>query len=531
MKTKKFVIRQVFIIGWSAIFLSCQISGPDGGHYIPGGKNIEAYSYVHSQGHPPFPEKAHFIGTLSGDWFKMGKQFGEKAGESTRYVSDIWWKAECDLWGKVETLKAFALYEAQIAAYDPDLVTFMKGLCEGATPWLDQSSYADPDHELHATNYQRVLAANLWDAWTMMHPRMFPDGSSTHGGERKPSSPAQRCVAGCSAFAARGKATSDGIAISTHNRHSPYDPRCYQQVYIIEPEKGHSCWVLTNSPQVAANQVVNDKGVSLSLLAGGQTNLRSLNYEGRAYCAEGFGVPWFHLFLYIGIHADSAAEAIAMLTLGTEDYRRRTGRKTVLRCGGWNFLVADQETLAVVEATADRYAVRYAGDLLPFTGPDWNDQDSIVATNHFICDFSYDRDHTRTDVPMTIFMDGYVRDPKTGEITGLSGSGQRFWTLMWDVKHNFGRIDRYRTQQIMSGTYAYDRDTGEKIEVAQDEEGRWRIYGAARPCTVGFVGLWGGTCDAKVAILSGETPSVHWTLGYPGDWQGAWDAYIFKVKP
>ncbi len=192
--------------------------------------------------------------------------------------------------------------------------------------------------------------------------------------------------------------------------------------------------------------------------------------------------------------------------------------------------MADRETLAVVEATANRYAVRYAGDVLPFTGPDWNDTDYIVATNHFICDFSYDENNGRTNVPMTIFMEGYNRDSKTGKITSLSGSGERFWTLMWDAKHNYGRIDRYRAQQIMSGVYAYDKETGEKIDVAQDEEGRWHIYGAVKACTMGFISRWGGTCDSKVAILTGEKPAVYWTLGNPRDWQGAWDAYLFKAK-
>jgi hypothetical protein len=527
MRKKELLFFLILAIAFGFVFLSCQTTIPNEEKYIPGGRNIEAFSYAHSEGYPTFPDKAHFIGTLRGDWYQMGKQFGEGAGESTMYVSDIWWKAECDLWGKTETLKAFEFYETQIAALDPNIVEFMKGLSEGASRWLDKSLYADSGHELYATNYQRVLAVNLWDAWTMMHPSMFPDGSSSYGGKRKSPPPDQKCIAGCSAFAARGQATQDGIVISAHNRHSPFDPRCYEQMYIIEPDKGHRCWVLTNSPQVAANQVVNDKGVSISLLAGGQTNLRSMNHEGKAHCAEGFGVPWFHLFLYIGTHADSAEEAIEMLTLGTQEYRRRTGRKTLLRCGGWNFLVTDRETLAVVEATADRYAVRYAGDVFPYTGLDWNDTEYIVATNHFICDFSYDKDNNKTEVPMTIFSDGYIRDPKTGEITGLSGSGERFWTLMWDAKHNYGHIDRFRAQQIMSGSYAYDKETGEKIEVAQDQAGKWQIYGVAKPCTVGFVGLWGGTCDAKIATLTGENLVVYWTLGNPRDWQGAWDTYRF----
>jgi len=496
------------------------------GIYISGGRNIEAEKYTRPQKYPPFPDKARFIGSLKGDWYEMGKQFGEKSGKSTGYVSDIWWKEMCKLWGKEETLKAFKLYEAQISAFDPHLVEFMKGISDGASRWLDKSPYSDKDNPFYATNYQRVLAVNLWDEWIMLHPRMFPDGSGTFGGSRK--APAETCVAGCSAFAVRGRASMNGEVISAHNRHSAFSPRCWEQVYVIDPPNGNRCWVLTNSPQVAANQVVNEKGVSISLLYGGSTNPRSLDYNGESYCAEGFGVPWFHLFLYAGTHANTAEEAIEMLTTGTQAYRERTGRKTLLRGGGWNFLVADNNTLAVVEATANRYAVRYSGDVLPFTGPDLNDPDYIVVTNHFICDFSYDKDNNRTNIPMTIFSDGYTNNSSTGEITGLDGSGERFWTLMWDVKHNYGKIDRYRTQQIMSGYYRYEKDTGEKIEVVQNRRGDWRILGYLKACTLGGMFNNGGTCDSKIAVLDDNNIIVNWTMGSPRDWQGAWDEYWFR---
>ena len=505
--------------------VACQTDSQEKVGYIPGGKNIEAYRYSHSDGYPPFSDRAKFIGTLSGSWYEMGRQFGERSGEMTLYVSDIWWEDTCRMWGREVSLKAFGLYEAQIEALDSGLVEFMEGLAEGAAPWLDQSPYADPQHPLYGTNYERVLAVNLWDEWSMMHPGKFPDGTSTFGGLRK--APDRTCVAGCSAFAARGEATTNGKVISAHNRHSAFDPRVYEQVYVINPKEGHKTWVLTNSPQVAANQVVNENGVSLSLLAGGFTNPMSLDYEGQSYCAEGFGVPWFHLFLYVAVHADTAEEAIEMLTLGTPEYRSRTGRKSLLRGGGWNFLVVDSDTLAVVEATANRYAVRYAGETFPLTGPEWIDDNYIVSTNHFICDFSYDKDNVRTAVPMTIFMEGVTRDPQTGEIVDLNDSGKRFWTLMWDMKHNLGRIDRYRTQQILSGLYVYEKESGKKIETILDGEGLPRIYGTVKPCTQGLLALWGATCDSKIAVVDGENISLYWTLGNPSHWQGAWDAYIF----
>lgn len=515
------------LVSLLAIPMWTQADNPqNAGTYQAGGRNIEAYTYQHEEGFPPFPDRAAFLGELRGTWLEMGRQFGERSAESTRYVSDIWWKYLCETFGKQETLRAFDLYLDQIASLEPGLIEFMKGIAEGSRPWLDQSAYADPEHPFHATAEQRVIAVNLYDEWGMMHPSRFPDGTSTYGGSAE--APTQSCLAGCSAFAAKGGATWRGEVVSAHNRHSPYSPRCYEQAFVLVPEEGHPIWVLTNSPQVAANQVVNDKGVSLSLLGGGTTNPSSLDYRGKSYCAEGFGVPWFHLFLYAGTQASTAQEAIKILTVGTEEYRARTGRRTLLRGGGWNFLVADKNTLAVVESTADRYAVRYAGEETPFTGPDWTDPDFIVATNHFICEFSYDEDNRRTDVPMTIFREGVERDPKSAEITGLNESGVRFWTLMWDIRDNYGRLDRYQAQQMLAGTYAREKDSGEKIEVVEHEPGRWALYGRKESCTAGILASWGGTCDAKIAVIDGAGVSAFWTMGSPVHWQGAWDEYRFR---
>jgi hypothetical protein len=433
----------------------------------------------------------------------------------------------CEMYGRAETLRAFDLYEAQVAALDPGLVEYMRGVAEGASPWLDRSLFADSAHPLHATNYQRVLAVNFWDEWAIMHPRSFPDGSTTLGGSVE-SPPVLPHMVGCSAFAARGKATSRGEVIVGHNRHSPYNPRCYEQAFVIVPGEGTPCWILSNSPQVSANQVVNQNGVTLALLAGGMTNPISLAHQDGPFTAEAFGVPWFHLFLWVGTHARTADEAIEMLTRGTEEYRIRTGRESLLRCGGWIFLVADSETLAVVEATADRYAVRRPGDKLLFTGNEWRDEDFIVATNHYICDHSFDASNRRTEVPMTIFNEGWVMDREIGEVLELTESGVRFWTLMWDLRHNHGQVDRFRAQQILSGLYAFDKETGQQIEVAQGSDGSWQLFGRVELCTAGRASLAAGTCDAKIGVIDNDAVSVSWTMGSPIHWQGAWDRFMFN---
>jgi hypothetical protein len=479
------------------------------GAYISGGRNVEAYRYIHTKGFPPPPDRTQFIGTLKGSWYEMGKQYGERSGDSTRIVSDLWWREECDYFGKAETLKAMKLYEMQIKAFNPGIVDFMHGIAEGAAGWLGKSVYADSKNPFYASDYERVLAVNIYDEWTMFHPTAFPDGSSTFGGTAK--APVLKGIASCSAFAARGRATTDGKTIAAHNRHGPYDPRIYQQAYVISPNDGNTAWVLSNCPQVSANQVVNSKGVSIICLFGGASNKKSWNHPGGPYFAEGFGVPWFHLFLHVGIYANTAKEAIDLLTVGPQEYRAKTGRDSLLRGGGLIFLVADDKTLAVVEVTADRYAVRHPGE---FVGPQWTSSDYIVSTNHYISDYSYDKNNQRTNVPLSIF-----------NVTELSDV--RFWTLMWDLKQRYGRIDSYMTQHIMGGLYKNGKDTGEKTDCGE-KDGKIGLFGKLYASNEGTqVGLFAGSIDSKIAILNGPLTRVFWTLGNPSDWEGAWDEYQF----
>ena len=103
-KKIKFIITSVLIV-----ISIRQLFAQEKSAYVSGGRNIEAHKYFRPEGYPEYPDITKFIGTLKGDWYEMGKQFGERAGESTRYVSDIWWKEMCELWGKKESLKALVL--------------------------------------------------------------------------------------------------------------------------------------------------------------------------------------------------------------------------------------------------------------------------------------------------------------------------------------------------------------------------------------------------------------------------------------
>jgi hypothetical protein len=441
--------------------------------------------YLVSPGNPSFPDKAHFIGLLTGNWRQMGWEAGRRGGDSIRVTSNVMWDEIARKCGVEKAPAEIKLYEDQLRAFMPEWLQFVEGLAEGAEEWLSRSEYARV-----ATNYERVLIGSIYHEITMYHP------PATDGG--------------CSAFAAKGPATVNGVRLHTHNRHTQYNPLNYEQVYVAKPDNGNTFWVLCNLPAAIGNQVVNDKGVSVALLAGGGAT--NPNYP--RYVGEAFGVSGFVALAYIAAYANTAQEAIEILTKGHAAYREATGRNSLLRTGVRNYLVSDRDMLAVVEVSPDRYAIRYPGD---FT-PGWDSPHYIVCTNHQVCDYSYDANNSRTDVPMTIFT------------TAGQGSHDRFWTLMWDMKHHHGKIDKYMAMHIMRGSYKYDKETGVKIEAGLGKDGRpapWYLIGES---TDRYLDATWGTNDGKVAMFDGESYQVCWTLGRPSDWEGAWDAYHFDSR-
>lgn len=439
--------------------------------------------YVVSPGNPPFPDKAHFIGLLTGNWRQMGRKAGMKVGDSIRVASNVMWEDITRKYGVEKTLAEVKLYEAQLRAFMPEWLEFVEGLAEGGEEWLGRSLYAHV-----ATNYERTLIGSIYHEMTMYHP--LDTG------------------AGCSAFAARGPATLNGVRLHTHNRHTQYNPLNYQQAYVARPDNCNTFWVLCNFPAATGNLVVNDRGLSVALLAGGgATNLAYPQYAG-----EAFGVSGFVILAYLAAHASTCEEAIEIITTGHAAYRQATGRDSLLRTGVRNYLISDGDALAVVEVSPDRYAVRYPGDFT--TG--WDNPYYIVCTNHQLSDHSYDARNNRTDVPMTIFSNA------------SQGSHDRFWTLMWDMKQEYGKIDKYTAMHIMRGSYKYDRETGVMTEAGLDRDGNpapWYVLGES---TDRHADPSWGTNDGKVALFEGEKYEVHWTLGSPSHWEGAWDAYYFN---
>jgi hypothetical protein len=446
----------------------------------PDAGNPFTAQYEVSPGHPPYSPRARFLGELAGSWSEIGVGLGRRAGDLVRLVSDVWWKSHVETWGEAETRQALPVYEAQVEALDPGLVSFMRGIAEGAGEELDRSPFAED-----SSHYQKILNLNVYDSWSWRHPTSVP--------WRKEATPEPAC----SSFVTVGSGPNRQVeTIAAHNRHCPFNPKCYQVSYVGRPVDGHAFWVLAPAGAGSGCQIVNSRGVSIILNAGGE---RHGEMRGNA-----FGVPWFLLFLHLAAHSDTARDAIDTITRGTPAYRANTGRNSLLRTGTWNFLVSDAVECAVVETSCDRYAVRRAGDV----GEIGN---YLVMTNHNYCDHSYDENNERTDLPMAGF----------GDETTSPGSAARFRTLMWDIRNSYGRMDRSLAMDVMRGHHGWDRDGNQlKAEAGRSDLRHGAVtcpHGGGPPETWRF-----GSADSKIAV-TGPAARVSWTLGRPCEWSGPWD--------
>jgi hypothetical protein len=159
------------------------------------------------------------------------------------------------------------------------------------------------------------------------------------------------------------------------------------------------------------------------------------------------GIKGFILGTYGAIFSKTARQAAEIATVGTESYRKSSGRKTVMRVRGANIVFADAQEAYCVEQNAQHYAVRRPGDLGETDG------NYMVNANHFKYEQgSYNRcNEFQADVPMTAFTPEEDREKDS--------SYYRFWSGMWMLKNNYGDIDREMIiRDLACAHYAYDKD-------------------------------------------------------------------------
>jgi hypothetical protein len=171
-----------------------------------------------------------------------------------------------------------------------------------------------------------------------------------------------------------------------------------------------------------------------------------------------------------------------------------------------------------VEIVPGRCAVRQIGD--------FGEENFLVCTNHCVATWSYDENHQRTEVPMVEF------GPEVGAYSGLSVSGTRHWTHFWNVKYNYGKIDRNMVIDWYRGHYYIDKP-GVRVDYIWDKDNGWVpshlkstsvcCHQSAYPDT-----MKGATVDARVGVA--QDLAFYFTKGRGHDWVGPWDVLTLKYR-
>jgi hypothetical protein len=277
--------------------------------------------------------------------------------------------------------------------------------------------------------------------------------------------------------------------------------------YVANPvdPKARRFWAICLAGQVTYTQV-NDKGVAMTETAGGVRDPRDCD----------FGVPWQVALWHAIAYSRSMSEAAKIVALGTSDYRKRTGRATLLRTGGCNFLVADRMKTCVLETSAHMYAVRRPGDAAE-TGR------YIVVTNHNHCAHSYSEKNSVTDSSM--------------DFGGVPGSDSRFWTIMWLIRNNYGRIDKKAVQHFVASHFVIDKE-GTRTDFQWNRRYGWipmhlsQEY-STTPCahTGGFPEKnLGGTQESKVISIREKEAEISYVQGRPCESNGKWQLQTLELS-
>ncbi|MBI4529158.1 MAG: hypothetical protein HY695_35620 [Deltaproteobacteria bacterium] len=401
-----------------------------------------------------------FIGVLKGTWKEMGVQYGQRCAKDIARNWDMLWNVDVlggglfeRLWqqgrGREERVKYFLQYMErylkELAFLSPELVEFFAGMAEGAGKELDKFS----DGGL-CSHVLKTAALNFAD--TAFHPNWdFANDRPAAGGK----TPSGRIEGhDCNSLWVRGRATRTG---------ETYAARALQAGHLT-PEGAEGFW----TRQVAYVALPKDPNARVFWGQGTAGNLGGLGggllndagvcclTSGCSYSEENWakadettapGIRDFVLASYGVIFSNSAGEASEKVTVGTERYRKLTGRKTVLRARGANIVFADATEAFCVEQNARHYAVRRPGDLGEKGG------DYIVTANHFKCDKGrFDENNVyHSDWPMACY------EPENQEST--LASYYRFWSGMWMLSNNYGNIDsELIMRDFMASHYSYDRE-------------------------------------------------------------------------
>jgi hypothetical protein len=488
-----------------------------------------------------------WVGILQGTWKEMGIQYGRRCGKDIARNFDIHWEKGVLKGnrpfhkGRTEEERAvyFLAYLRrsfkELACLKPELVEMLEGIGEGAARELDTCVYAKT-----CTHFEKVALMN-YSSTKHLHPDWDFENDRPKG-EKTPEMYAELFTPTseteeCNGFWVKGDATQNGHVFATRTAQGPHvDPygsgkeRQVSYVAIPKDPNARVFWGYGKAGNLGGlgGGLMNDLGVCC-LTSGAQYAKDSW---AQADVTVAPGIRDFLLAICGVIFSKTAREAAEMATVGTEDYRKKTGRKTVLRARGCNIVFVDQNEAYCVEQNARRYAVRRPGDF----GEKENNY--IVHANHFkYYRGSFDENNVfAADAPMNQYA------PEL--IDSSNGSYFRFWSGMWMLKNNYGKIDIDMVrEELMPSHVGYDEqgnrfdpdpETGVPTvgdEYSKQHQGWHGTFCAhIKPYTQENPKGIGGNGETSVFNLS--TLEVWWVPVWPchyKDWNMDWN--YLDLKP
>jgi hypothetical protein len=398
----------------------------------------------------------------------------------------------------------------------PEALDVIRGIADGAAEDLNASVFADA-----MPNYEKILMINSYFG---LQGR--PPVSNTASVSRDP------VITACSGAVIFGNATKDGKLIHVSSEDQHFFPQEYLVTYVVDPPgQAYKYTVTASAGEIGSQHALNEKGVVVSGYAGGGVNIANPTLSAPFSGYRRAGLDWQLGGFYGAAFADSAKKAVELLTVGRPEYRAKSGNKIVIgKCSkGANWVVSDKTEAYVVESIpADqngiaRYAVRKPGDMGE-VGSNY-----IVSTNNEEAKYSCDENNVcSTDHPMN----QHGSSTQNPNYFGLSGSGQRFWTLMWLINNNYGTVTPDMVKQWRTTHFFYDMG-GTKHDTLVYTDGKtyptYLTPGAGTICrhTVSssapgvdqFTGI-----NIYVSLTTPDNLTVYRTKGRPCEWVGPWDS-------
>lgn len=467
------------------------------------GYSTTMQNYEVPEGFPKYETRTRFIGNLRGTWYEMGLQYGRRAADLIRWSTDYMLMVSLKKYGREHIKEDLARYAKSLDAFSPKMTEFLKGIGEGASKELDKSPYKG-----QMSNFERIMLVNNFDffLWTHQSPEAHT-GKTTPIPEKSSMLLEElRVERACTGAALSGKSrvstkgilpspTKNGETIITQNHDGSSPPLGWTVAYVATPSdlEANVFWSIAAAAGVAGgnNTSVNDKGLAIAMHSGGRSDDTMV-----------FGVPVQPLVVYAAAYADNVEEAAELLTLGPPDYRARTGRKTIEHIAEWLFTVADPDQVAQVEVTSHRHAVRYPGG-----GVTKESGNYVVSANWFGSQHYFDENNALIN--------------KLIETRPLPPT--KYYAYDWHIRHHFGEMDIDKNMEMLGMTWHYDKDTGRRIDFAED--GTPMHLKGMTPCKF-EAGFGGGHATLTIVRKNGKS-EIWWVQGKPCEWLGPWQHIDF----